>query len=149
MNAETIERVQDHYDRVRPHAHQLVQRFYQLLFDTRPELRTLFPNDLSKLYAHFDETLAIVVENLGRIGTVDSTLQQLGIKHLRWGAGPDQYLAARDALLRALAEDAGETWTKQLAADWRGAINAIIVPMLRAAASETARVAQLLAEEKS
>jgi hemoglobin-like flavoprotein len=148
MDSESIARVQEHYDVLRPHAHVLVQRFYDTLFARRPELRQLFPQDLSKLYVHFDATLAMVVDNLGRIGTVDAKLQDLGVRHLEWGANPEHYLAARDALLLALEHEAGSQWSSQLAADWRAAINAILVSMLRAAAVETARIAQLLAEER-
>jgi nitric oxide dioxygenase len=149
MHPDAIARVQEHYDELRPRAHVLVQRFYQELFERRPELRHLFPQDLSNLYEHFDVTLALVIENLGRIGTVDEKLQSLGVRHLGWGAQPEHYLAARDALLAALEQEAGKHWTDRAAADWRAAINAIIVPMLRAAAVETARVAQALAEESS
>lgn len=147
MDSNSIERVQHHYDFLRQHSHRIVQRFYQVLFEMRPHLRQLFPQDLSKLYIHFDDTLGLVVDNLGRIGTVDAKLQELGVKHLHWGAAPDGYLAARDALLKVLQDESGPEWTPQLAIDWRAAINAIIVPMLRAAAIETARVAQELAEE--
>lgn len=149
MHPDSVTRVQEYYDGIRARSHALVQQFYHELFERRPELRDLFPQDLSQLYAHFDATLTLVVDNLGRIGTVDAKLQQLGVKHLEWGARPDHYLVARDALLAALRDAAGGRWNEQLARDWREAINAIIVPMLRAAAVETARIAQALAEEQS
>jgi hemoglobin-like flavoprotein len=148
MDTATVERVQEHYNDIRSHSFRMVQRFYQILFANHPRLRDLFPHDLSALYRHFDDTLALVVENLGRIETVEGRLGTLGVKHLSWGAGPGHYLAARDALLESLKEEGGPEWNDQLASDWRAAINAIIVPMLRAAAVETARVAQELVEER-
>jgi len=147
MDADTVERIQDHFDRIRHPDHRLVRQFYATLFQRHPELRILFPQDLSQLVVHFEATLALVIEYLGRIGTVDMRLQELGVKHMGWGAQPHHYLAARDALLSALEVQSGEEWNRELANAWREAINALIVPMLRGAAVETARIAQRLAEE--
>ena len=145
MNAVAIERVQRHFDRLPRRG--LAQRFYRFLFDAAPALRTVFPDDMTALEIHFEDMLAHVISQLGRVNAVDDALRDLGVRHLRYGAQPHHYPIVRDALLSALAEHADGRWSRQLARDWRLAIAAIMVPMLHGAAVETANTAQAFAAE--
>jgi hemoglobin-like flavoprotein len=147
VTEEAINRVQEHFDRVRPRPLALARRFYRVLFEAHPELRPLFPADMTALYGHLEATLSRVISNLGRVTAVDAELRDLGARHLQWGAQPHHYPAVRDALLKALEEESGGDWNDTLAHDWRLAITMVIVPMLRGAAVETATVAQTLAAE--
>lgn len=146
MTEAAVNRIQEHFDRIRPAPAALAMRFYQLLFAANPELRALFPADLNEQYGHFATTLQRVIDNLGRI-IVDTELQELGARHLGYGAQPQHYLAARDALVGALQQFAGADWNDSLARDWRLAINMVIIAMLRGAAIQTAALAQQLAAE--
>lgn len=145
LTEDAVQRVQEHFDRLHPSG--LGERFYRVLFATHPNLRSLFPVDLSALYEHFTVTLTLVVEHLGRVTAVDTHLRDLGARHLRYGAQPHHYAAVRDVLVRVLAEHSGSDWNEALARDWRLAITMVIVPMLRGAAVETAAIAQMLASE--
>ena len=145
MNAAAVTRVQHHFDSLAKRG--LARRFYRLLFEAAPHLRDLFPPDTAVLEGHFEELLASVISQLGRVTAVDTTLRELGARHLRYGAQPEHYLLVRNVLLRALAEHSDGDWSAQLERDWRLAIAAIMVPMLRGAAVETANVAQALAAE--
>ncbi|HXG87460.1 MAG TPA: globin domain-containing protein [Vicinamibacterales bacterium] len=148
MTATSVANVQEHFDRLtqRP---GLATTFYRILFATAPELRPLFPNDLYALSTHFESMLKQAIENLGRMTAMDSALRELGIRHMRYGAQPHHYPVVLDVLLQALKEHSGEDWNDALATDWRLAILAIVVPMLRGAAVETAELAQRLASEDS
>jgi hemoglobin-like flavoprotein len=146
VDGDSIDRLQEHFQAL--HVHRLTQRFYQILFEREPQLRELFPQDLSGLYGHFAESLKLVVDNLGRISAVDEHLRHLGVQHMYWGAQPHHYVAARDALIEALRIESGATWDAHLCADWRSGIAAIIVPMLQGAAMHTAEIAQALTEDR-
>lgn len=147
MTADAVQRVQEHFERIRTRG--LAERFYEMLFSEYPTLRALFPRDLADQATHFTNTLALVIENLGRVTAVDIELRALGARHLQYGAQPQHYPIVRDLLVRAIARQSGSDWNPQLAHDWRLAITMVIVPMLRGAAVETANVAQTLAAEDS
>lgn len=147
MTSEAVHRVQEHFERLGTTG--LAERFYTTLFAEYPELRPLFPEDLSELREHFGATLRMVIEHLGRVTAVDVPLRDLGARHLAYGAQPQHYVAVRDVLVSAIRQQAGTDWNEMLEHDWRMAITMVIVPMLRGAAVETAALAQQLAAEDS
>lgn len=71
-------------------------------------------------------------------------LRDLGAQHVHWGARPEDYLTARDALVAAVGA-LSANWDATLEADGRAALTAIIVPMLEGAAVHTALAAERLA----
>jgi hemoglobin-like flavoprotein len=149
MTAESIIRVQNHFERLIDTQPRIAETFYRLLFAAAPELARFFPSDLEAQYRHIEKTLAMVVSHLGTFTAIDSSLRDLGARHLRWGAQPHHYLVARDALVEALRVHSRPVdWTPSLASDWHQAIGLIIVAMLRGAAMETAAFAEAVAAEQ-
>jgi len=63
---------------------------------------------------------------------------------VHWGARPEDYVSAREALIAAVRALSSE-WTETLDQHWRAAITSIIVPMLEGAAVDTALWAERLA----
>jgi hemoglobin-like flavoprotein len=144
MTPESIARVQASFDEVTRDARALSGRFYHEMFQAAPKLRALFPEDLSGLQGHFEAALALVVRNLGEMKGLEQPLRDLGAQHVHWGARPEDYVTARDALLAAI-RSRSLSWNEVVEADWRRAVTAIIVPMLEGAAVETAMAAERLA----
>ena len=124
----------------------LASRFYTELFAAAPQLRTLFPTDLTSLQGHFEAALALVIKNLEEMRTLEQPLRDLGAQHVGWGAKPEDYVIVREALIRAIRLSSS-AWNDTLEGDWRRAITAIAVPMLQGAAVHTAMMAEQLAEE--
>ena len=122
---------------------RLASRFYEELFAAAPELRALFPGDLTSLQGHFEAALALVIRNLDEMSALREALRDLGAQHLGWRATPDDYLVARHALIAAL-RTLSPHWDETIETSWRDAITAIIVPMLEGAAVQTALVAEQL-----
>jgi len=144
MTPETIAQIKRSHSAVAATPRQLSARFYKELFERAPDLRRLFPTDLTLLQGHFEAALAIVIRNLDDMQTLGESLRDLGAQHVHWGARPEDYTTARDALvaaIRVLSPD----WTPALDAAWRAAITSIIVPMLQGAAVHTAVVAEQIA----
>jgi hemoglobin-like flavoprotein len=126
MNAESIARVQRSHAALKARAVDLSSRFYDRLFAAAPGVRRLFPDDLTRLRAHFDAALALVVHNL------------------HWGAQPRHYFTVQEALVTALRELSGDDWSAALDQDWRDAIGTIASFMLQGAAIETATAAEAI-----
>lgn len=147
MTPEAIARVQASHQALRPKAAALTTVFYQRFFAREPRVRPYFPADLTSLKGHFDSALTLIVRNLGEHETLAPALRDLGAHHVKWGAQPQYYAVAREALLDALRELSADQWSDTLERDWRAAIGAIIAMMLQGAAVETAVAAEAFAED--
>jgi hemoglobin-like flavoprotein len=146
MTSESIARVRASFAEVAREPRALAARFYEELFLMAPELRSLFPSDLTSLQGHFEAALALVIRNLEEMKALQDPLRDLGVQHVHWRARPEDYLFVRDAILRAIRKSSA-TWDATLEEDWRRAITAIAVPMLQGAAVHTAMMAERLAAE--
>jgi hemoglobin-like flavoprotein len=146
MTPESIGLVKSSYAAVATRPGMLAARFYDELFRMAPGLRPLFPSDLTSLQGHFEAALALVIRNLDEIDGFRESLRDLGAQHVHWGARPEDYVTAREALviaIRALAP----LWNDEVEAGWRTAITGIVVPMLQGAAVRTAMFAEELAAD--
>ena len=88
--------------RSRRNPRQLAAGFYEALFSTSPNLRALFPGDLTSLQGHFEAAVALVVRNLDEMSALRESLRELGGEHVHWGARPEDYETAREALIIAV-----------------------------------------------
>ena len=145
MTPEAIGRLKASYASVTATPRQLAARFYHELFTEAPNLRPLFPGDLTNLQGHFEAALALVVRNLDEVEVLRPALRDLGAQHVHWGARPEDYETARDALVSAIGA-LSANWNETLERDWRSAITAIIVPMIEGAAVHTALAAERLSD---
>jgi hemoglobin-like flavoprotein len=144
MTSEAIGLVKISYAEVASKPRQLAARFYERLFTAAPNLRPLFPSDLTQLQGHFEAALALVVRNLDEMSALQDSLRDLGAQHVHWGARPEDYVTAREALVAAIGS-LSSSWTEGLEQHWRAAITSIVVPMLQGAAVHTAVFAEHLA----
>lgn len=142
MQQESIERVQRSHQQVVAQPVALAASFYAQLFELEPKLRPLFPADLTSLQAHFDAALSMVVNNLSDAEKLDRLLRDLGAQHLAFGAQPHHYFVVRQALVAALRDHSGDSWSQELEADWLRAISLVSSFMLQGAAMETAVVSE-------
>ena len=141
MTPEAIEQIRSSYARLTATERQLSGRFYEKLFAAAPNLRRLFPADLTVLQGHFEAALALVIRNLGEMEALREPLRDLGAQHVHWGARPEDYETAREALIAAIGS-LSPSWNADLEGHWRAAVTAIIVPMIEGAAVHTALEAE-------
>jgi hemoglobin-like flavoprotein len=105
---------------------ELTTRFYAILFDRNPELRPMFNrNDPRRQAQMLAEALAAVVDHLEDPGWLASRLGALGRKHVDYGVTPPMYDAVGAALLGALEEACGASWSARSADAWMAAYGAI------------------------
>ena len=146
MTPEAVAQVKASYAGLGATPRQLAARFYEEMFGADPNLRRLFPQDLTALQGHFEAALALMIRNLEEMRVLQESLRELGAQHVHWGARPEDYVTARDALIAAV-RGLSPAWDVELEGHWRCAITSIVVPMLEGAAVQTAVMAERLAAE--
>jgi len=112
----------------------LTGRFYEILFDRSPALAPMFRRDRTAQAKMLAGALAAVLDHLEDVPWLESTLGQLGAKHLEYGVTDAMYAQVGEALLATLAEIAAEAWTPEVALQWALAFGAIATMMQAGAA---------------
>jgi len=143
MTPDAVAQIKASYAGVAALPRRLASRFYEELFTAAPALRAIFPGDLTSLQGHFEAAVALVIRNLDEVQALRESLRELGAQHVHWGARPEDYVAAREALIAAVRA-LSAAWSDTLEQHWRMAITSIIVPMLEGAAVDTAVWAERL-----
>ena len=117
---------------VAPRSAELVERFYQALFEISPESQVLFVHaDRTALERKFLATLDELVQVMDDPGRLVSVLGPLGRRHGEYGVEPPHYRAAAAASLVALRETAGANFTDEAEQAWRELYNLVAAVMMR------------------
>ena len=127
------DRIRSSFDALAPRADELIEAFYERLFSENPGVRPMFPDDMSAQRKHLASAIALVVKHADNLEPITDALEQMGARHVGYGAQPAHYPIVRDTLLATLAQFAGDLWTQDLADAWERAINAVAGLMLTGA----------------
>lgn len=130
MTEDQIARVRACFDELTPRTPELADRFHARLFATNPQMRPLFPRDLSSHKQDFAAGLRQVVKNLNRLDALSASLMEIGSRQERSGWTPGHFGVARQALLATIRDIAGPRWTPELESDWTEALNTVVSLML-------------------
>lgn len=123
------------FDVISPRADELVERFYARLFETAPSTRQIFERvDMDTQQQSLVATLVTVREALRDLDTIVPDLEDLGERHVGYGAVPEHYPVVAAVLVDTMAEIAGSAWRPEYATAWAEALQAIAAIMLRGAA---------------
>lgn len=131
-----VELLEKSFAAVAPQAGELMEIFYHNLFTDFPQVRPLFKDvamdeQKRKLLA----ALKLTVENLRRPNKLVPVLEDLGLRHVDYGAREEHYPAVGQTLLKSLAEVACDAWTDELNDAWAEAYDEIAKIMLAGAAA--------------
>ncbi len=116
-----------------PKQEAAAERFYARLFELDPSVRQLFTHDMAEQGKKFMDTLAHMVHGLYLLERVRPAMERLGRDHVAYGAKPEHYPIVRDALMWALAQTLGPTFTPDVQRAWGDAYDLIAAVMLEAA----------------
>jgi chemotaxis signal transduction protein/hemoglobin-like flavoprotein len=117
-----IDLLEQTFELVKPRGAELVDYFYTTLFQRYPGVIPLFGKaDMQEQRGKLLSAIALVVATLRKPEALVPALQQLGIKHVGYGAEPAHYDAVGGVLLESLAHIAGSAWTPQIEAAWAAA----------------------------
>ncbi|MBK9119195.1 MAG: hypothetical protein IPM18_06275 [Phycisphaerales bacterium] len=127
-----IGRLTRSFARFLPQGSVLAERFYERLFERHPELRRLFPEDLSEQRAKLLASLTWVIGHLQQPEKVRSKLLEMGRRHVAYGVQREHYPLVVAALVNAMGTVAGSDWSADLEADWLAALQLISERMCEA-----------------
>jgi len=114
--------------------------FYDRLFAIRPELRALFPSDLSLQKAKFVQMVSVLIKNLDQVNSVSDQLCELGRRHASYEVSNDHYAYVGEALLWMLGKVLGQDFTLELQEAWQAAYE--MLAHIMQAASEVPHTAE-------
>ncbi|MEL7467749.1 MAG: globin family protein [Pseudomonadota bacterium] len=139
MTPEKVKMVQDSFKMVLPIADTAADIFYTRLFEIAPEVRPLFPADLSKQKKALMGTLAVAVQNLHQVGEILPVVKDLGVRHVDYGVKDAHYDTVGAALLYTLEKGLDEAWSDELKDAWTETYVTVATVMKDAAAEAAAQ----------
>lgn len=126
-----IELLEQSFERVKPQATQFASSFYQNLLTDYPQLRPLFSKtNMEAQEQKLVMSLVLVVENLRSPHYLKTILQNLGERHVGYGAKQEHYDMVGAALLKTFESHLGSDWTPNVKQAWTDAYGAIVDMML-------------------
>ena len=120
MTPRQIALVRQSWVRVQPVADEAAKAFYDRLFELDPALRPLFRNDMLEQGRKLMAMLSVAIHALERVDSL-AGLQDLGVRHARYGVKPEHYPRVGEALLWMLEEALGRAFTAEVKEAWGAA----------------------------
>jgi len=121
MTPDQIKLVQDSFAKVAPISERAAELFYDRLFKVAPQVRSLFPHDMTEQRRKLMATLAVVVNGLSNLDAILPAASALARRHVDYGAESGHFPVVGEALLWTLEQGLGSSWTPDVAAAWTSA----------------------------
>src|ERR1700741_2416195 len=121
MTPDQVTLVQQSFAKVAPISEQAAVLFYDRLFEIAPQVRAMFPSDMTEQRRKLMATLAIVVNGLSNLELVLPAAASLATRHVAYGAKAEHYPVVGSALLWTLEKGLGPDWTPAVAEAWTAA----------------------------
>jgi nitric oxide dioxygenase len=108
--------------------------FYARLFVVAPEIRILFPDEVSTQRRKLAHEVFFLATAVGDLPTFTARARDLGARHHRYGVRPGHYEAMEQALLGALGDVLGPAWTRATMRAWQRLYRLLVETMLEGSA---------------
>jgi hemoglobin-like flavoprotein len=128
--------IRSSFKAVEPHGSQVTGYFYDHLFTNHPGVRPLFAPHIDEQRDRLWAALGALVANIEDTETLTTMLQNLGRRHVGYGALAEHYPAVGASLIATLKHYAGNGWTPEVEESWVAVYGVISETMI--AAGETA-----------
>ena len=92
--------------------------FYNNLFALNPELRRLFPSDMTAQGQKLIDMIGVAVAHADRLETVAPVVAILGRRHHDYGVRISDYRTVKQALAQMLMQTLGARFTAETEAAW-------------------------------
>ena len=137
-----LDALETSFDLVAPRGDELMQLFYDRLFEAAPGVRPLFAGaDMRRQRTMLLSALVLLRKSLRDLDAIVPTLKRMGARHLGYGAAPAHYAVVGEALIGAMAEVAGAAWEPRFEDAWGEALAVVAGAMLEGAAEAELPVA--------
>jgi len=91
--------VQQSFAKVAPIADRAAVMFYERLFEVAPQVKAMFPADMTEQRQKLMATLGVVVNGLSNLESVLPATSALAKRHVAYGTKPEHYPVVGSALL--------------------------------------------------
>jgi hemoglobin-like flavoprotein len=112
-----------------------MDEFYSRLFSAAPAVRPLFPDDMRRQKTMLLGALVLLRKSLRDLDAIVPKLQELGARHVAYGAQPEHYPVVGSALISSMAAIAGAAWTPEHEIAWTEAFEIVAATMIEGAES--------------
>lgn len=140
MTDDDIALVRTSFAAVVPIADEAAALFYQRLFELAPEARALFSGDMRVQGRKLMTIIGTVVHSLDNLAPLLGVIDNLGRRHVGYGARDEHYATVGEALLWTLEQGLGERFTPPTRDAWATAY-ALLSGRMMAAAADVAKAA--------
>jgi nitric oxide dioxygenase len=125
MTPDQVKLVQDSFAKVAPISETAAVLFYERLFQIAPQVKAMFPTDMTEQRKKLMATLAVVVKGLSNLESILPAASALAKRHVSYGAKPAHYPVVGAALLWTLEKGLGDAWTSEVAGAWTAAYDTL------------------------
>ncbi len=132
MNHDMIMLVQKSFREVIPIADAVGSTFYARLFETHPEVRPMFPEDIRPQAKKLVRMLAMVVIGLHRLDAVRPEIEALARRHRSYGVVDAHFSVVGETLIWTLEHHLGDAFTPAIKRAWTAAFKALSDVMIDA-----------------
>jgi hemoglobin-like flavoprotein len=132
-----VETLEESFDLVAPQGDELMRKFYDHLFEAAPSVQPLFADvDMERQRQALLNMLVVLRESLRDLEDIVPDLEDLGARHVEYGAQAAHYPVVGEVLIGAMAEIAGDAWKPEYTAAWQEAYGVVQGVMLSGAAAK-------------
>jgi nitric oxide dioxygenase len=142
MTPDQIKLVQQSFAKVAPISDQAATIFYNRLFEVAPQVKAMFPEDMTEQRRKLMATLAVVVSGLSDLPSILPAASALAIRHVSYGARREHYPVVGAALLYTLERGLGDAWTPEVASAWAAAYDTLSSYMITEAYGRPSQAAE-------
>ena len=130
---ETVDRIQASWAVAATDADRMSRLFYSALFRIDPSAKILFAGDMKLQGRKLAQTLTFIVDNLEDQDLLLPAAVDLAKRHVAYGVTPAQYDTVGAALIEAMKQILGPTFSSQDEAAWRVTYEGLAKTMVEAA----------------
>lgn len=141
MTPDQIALVQTSFAKVAPIASTAAELFYGRLFEIAPQLRPMFPEDLTEQKRKLMAMLGVAVAGLSHLDSILHAVRALGRRHAGYGVEAEHYVPVGAALLWTLDKGLGAAFTPEVHEAWATAYVVLAMTMIEAAGEEQRQAA--------
>jgi hemoglobin-like flavoprotein len=130
-----VETLEESFDLVAPQGDELIKRFYDNLFEAAPAVQPLFAHvDMEGQRQALLNMLIVLRESLRDLDDIVPDLEDLGARHVQYGAMAEHYPVVGEVLIGTMSEVAGDAWKPEYTSAWQEAYGVVQSVMLAGAA---------------
>jgi hemoglobin-like flavoprotein len=131
-----VQTLEESFDLVAPQGDDLIRRFYDNLFEAAPAVRPLFAHvDMEGQRQALLNMLVVLRESLRDLDDIVPDLEDLGARHVQYGAMAEHYPVVGEVLISTMSEVAGDAWKPEYTSAWQEAYGVVQGVMLAGAAA--------------